>query len=314
MKQGESASESLISFPALAAKLIACYFWQQFMGIADRDYGRFPSGHHSSSYGAPPGRLAGCPVTKWLMISNIAIFFIDIFTNRILSGLGHFSVGYGIEQMQLWRLLTFQFLHVDGMHLLFNMFGLYMLGPFVEPYWQSKRYLVFYLLCGIAGVVLYMIIFYAGWFGSSAYRPLVGASAGVYGIFVCAAAIAPNIKVLFMFFIPMTMRQLALLLLTVSVVIILFNLSNAGGEAGHLGGVILGFILTKNPRLLAFIKPRLGSSRQKSARKKRQKMKPRIEINMDDTEVDRILDKVSKEGVQSLTEAEKETLKRSAGK
>ena len=64
---------------------------------------------------------------------------------------GHFSVDKAIFHLQLWRSITFEFLHSSLVHLLLNMLGLYFFGPIVESYLVRQRFLVFYLLCGIAG-------------------------------------------------------------------------------------------------------------------------------------------------------------------
>jgi membrane associated rhomboid family serine protease len=303
------------------------------MGLADRDYHQMPMnqmrGQMPGNMPPQPSRLAGCPVVKWLLISNIAVFFLDMFLGGKLLYWGHFSVGLGLEHYQLWRLLTFQFLHANGNHLLANMIGLFFFGHFVERWWGSQRFLVYYLATGVAGALLYMVLFYAGWFGTdpiplggeellpASYIPLVGASAGIFGVLVCVALIAPQLRVLLFFFIPMSMRTFAIGALVFSTYMILTNGNNAGGEAGHLGGAILGFILMKNPRLLSFVAegPWGGKKRRTIDAKivREKKIRPRIHINMDDTEVDRILDKVNQEGVQSLTEAEKNVLRRTAG-
>ncbi len=276
-----------------------------------------------------PSRLAGCPVVKWLLISNIAVFFVDMLVGGRLWSWGHFSVGLGLEHFQLWRLLTFQFLHANGNHLLANMIGLFFFGHFVERWWGSQRFLVYYLITGVAGALLYMVLFYAGWFGMdpiqvggqllpASYIPLVGASAGIFGILVGVALIAPQLRVLLFFFLPMSMRTFAIGALVFSTYMILTKGNNAGGEAGHLGGAILGFILMKNPRLLSFVaEVRRGGKKRRTIDAKivrEQKIRPRIHIDMDDSEVDRILDKVNREGVQSLTEAEKDVLRRTAGR
>lgn len=286
-------------------------------------------GNMSGDMPSQPSRLAGCPVVKWLLISNIAVFVLDMMIGGRLADWGHFSVRLGLEQFQLWRLLTFQFLHANGNHLLANMIGLFFFGHFVEHWWGSRRFLVYYLATGVAGALLYMLLFYAGWFGTdpiplgggeffpASSIPLVGASAGIFGILVCVALIAPQLRVLLFFFIPMSMRAFAIGALVFSSYMILTNGNNAGGEAGHLGGAILGFILMKNPWLISFV-----SEATQGVKKRRtidaqivreQKIRPRIHINMDDSEIDRILDKVNEEGVQSLTEAEKEVLRRTAG-
>ena len=78
------------------------------MGFADRPYG----GGQMAGGMRQPSRLAGCPVTKWLLISNIVIHFLDMLVlGWRLHSVGYFSVYLAVEEMQIWRFLTFQFLH-----------------------------------------------------------------------------------------------------------------------------------------------------------------------------------------------------------
>ena len=207
------------------------------------------------------------------------------------------------------------------------MLGLFFFGHFAERWWGSRKFLTYYLSTGVAGAVLYAILFYIGWFGKepiplkgggellASFIPMIGASAGIFGILACVTLIAPNLRVFVFFVIPMAMRHFAILALCISVVIIVFDLNNAGGEAGHLGGAILGFILMKCPFLLNFIPGKgQGKRRMVDAKVVRGgKMRPRVTISLDDSEIDRILDKVSSEGLQSLTEEERELLKRMSG-
>lgn len=310
------------------------------MGLADRDYHRMPP-----EMARPPSRLAGAPVVKWLMIINVAVYYVDmLFFGWGLALSGHLSMGLALENYQVWRLITFQFLHADGMHLLMNMIGLFFFGHFAEQWWGSRKFLFYYLATGVAGAALYIVLFYAGWFGNlpadatgaggfsgllpeylygterenniipAAYIPMVGASAGIFGILACVAIIAPNLRVLLFFFIPMRMRTFAMLALAISCVVIVFNLNNAGGEAGHLGGAILGFILMKCPHLLNFIGEKgRGRRRTVDAQVVREKkLRPRVTIDLEDTEIDRILDKVNRDGLQSLTDEERDVLRRIA--
>ncbi|WP_309488537.1 rhomboid family intramembrane serine protease [Oceaniferula flava] len=208
------------------------------------------------------------------------------------------------------------------MHLFGNMLGIFFFGHFAERWWGSAKFLIFYLASGVAGALLYVMLFYVGWFGTefipgtmipSSYIPLVGASAGIFAVLVCVAFIAPNLRVLLFFVIPMSMRTFAIGALAFATLMILTNGNNAGGEAGHLGGAILGFILMKNPRILNFV-DRWRSGRKSGRRVvdakvvRERKIRPRVNINLGDSEIDRILDKVSREGIQSLTPEEKETL------
>jgi len=297
------------------------------MGIADRQYNQMPQGRVPRQ----PSRLGGSPVVKWLLIINVAVFFIDVLMRNTLSAYGHFSVATVFEHGQVWRVLTFQFLHADLGHIAFNMFALYMFGSFVEQWWGSRKFLVYYLLCGAAGALFYSLLYQMGLFGKesinigggillpSSYIPLVGASAGIYACLMAVAVIAPNLQIRLLFPpIPMKMRTFALGVLGIAVVVTFFNLSNAGGEAGHLGGAILGFILMKNPWVLGFV-DRIGGAARRGRKVydatvvRETKIRPRTHVDFNDTEVDRILDKVNREGIQSLTEAERDILRRSSG-
>jgi hypothetical protein len=79
-------------------------------------------------------------------------------TDYPLHALGHFSTYLAVFKLEVWRLVTFQFLHANVTHLLFNMIGLYMFGGMVEQYLGSKRYLAFYLACGICGGLGYLLL------------------------------------------------------------------------------------------------------------------------------------------------------------
>ena len=75
---------------------------------------------------------------------------------------GYFSVEKAIFRGQVWRFITFQFLHASLPHLLFNMFALYMFGMLVEQYLGRRRFLAFYLISGVGGAVMYLILMYLG--------------------------------------------------------------------------------------------------------------------------------------------------------
>ncbi len=204
-------------------------------------------------------------ITTWLIVINVAVHIVNSMvlvtvtsggrqeTFRLLSALGHFSVATAIQDAQVWRFITFQFLHADLWHLLMNMFGLYFFGPLIENYLGPRRYLAFYLLCGIAGPVGYMILWATGditTLAMTAHVPLIGASAGVFGILIAAAHIAPETIVLVYGIIPMRLKVMAWLLLAIAVYITFTSGHNAGGEAAHLGGAVLGWLLIRNPNWL----------------------------------------------------------------
>ena len=291
------------------------------MGYADRDYFRDDTAR-------PPGRLAGAPVVKWLLWTNIGVFLVGVFLNwaATFGQLGAFTIREGLFGFQLWRLITFQFLHANLGHLLFNSIAIYFFGAFVEQQLRSRAFLLFYLLCGVAGALGYGTLVSV----SNAYQDVgvVGASGGIFGILVIAAMIAPDMRVQLLFPpVTLTMRLLAILVLAYGVFVVLVRGDNAGGEAGHLGGALAGFLLWKIPVLRGLL-GRLGRSGQGGPKKgpafqiriaKRgkvyqKKLRPQSTITgLESSEVDRILDKINEHGLQSLTGEERELLAR-AGK
>lgn len=168
-----------------------------------------------------------------------------------LEAFGYFSFTKAFASMQAWRLITFQFLHASLGHLFGNMLGLYFFGGLIERYLGRWRFLAFYLLCGIAGPIVYLFFALTGILGTSLATPMIGASAGVFGILIAAAQIAPRTTVMLLFPpIPMQLRTLALVLLAIAAFTVFTQGENAGGEAAHLGGAALGFLLIRQPQLL----------------------------------------------------------------
>lgn len=294
------------------------------MGYADRDYYR-------QEVQRPPSRLAGAPVVKWLLIINAVVFLLTLFgrgndppTDSALDRFGWFSIAEGLQQFQVWRLFTFQFLHADFIHILFNMYALYMFGPILEQWWRSRPFLLFYLLSGIAGALFFVLIWAIPGFldGVSAQTPLVGASAGIFGILIGVAVIAPEGRIMLLFPpIPMKMRTFAIVILAFGLFAVLANSKNAGGEAGHLGGALAGFLMMKVGPLREFLM-RLGSGQViivKRPSKPRRRFPSRVRpasssvSSSEAGEIDRILDKINAEGLHSLTEEERKLLNKAAG-
>lgn len=274
------------------------------MGTAERDYDR-------SRQVAP----SLPPVTKWLILVNLAVFFIDLFLDQRIKLFGAFSIGSAVFEGRLWEFLTFQFIHDSLGHVAFNCVGLYFFGPWMERWWGARRYTLFYLLCGAAGAAFFSLLVFTNLLPDDYRTGLVGASAGIYGILIGVAVIAPNLRVrLLIPPVEMSIRTMAMLVLGIAAVSILLGLGgNEGGEAGHLGGAILGFILVKSPSLLG--RRPGGSVRRPHAASGPSftgipKLRPRTEIDLTtSTEIDRILDKISQHGFQSLTDEERDLLR-----
>ncbi len=298
--------------------------------MADRDYYRKEFRENTG----PMAQIT--PVVKWLLILNLAIYFLDTLVLKSpgvqdgpIRNFGAFTIQSAIFEGKIWEFITFQFIHGSFPHVLFNSMGIFFFGPWMERWWGSKKFLIFYLLCGVAGAVFYTLLvslgilhipdadilenvgaYLPGMKNPMTLVPLVGASAGIYGIFVGVAVIAPSLRVRLLFPpIELSMRQLAIGLLAYAVVVVVMKWGNEGGQAGHLGGAILGFILVKFPHLLGhdsdvtIVPPKVFS------RAPEPKLRPRSPLEKEqDSELDRILDKISAQGFHSLTDEEKATL------
>lgn len=270
------------------------------------------------------------PVVKGLLILNLGIYFVDMLVlDFAIRHRFSFTIQTALMEYRLWEFLSFQFIHASVGHVLFNCIGLFFFGPWMERWWGARRFLIFYLVCGAAGAVLYSSLTYVGALpqevtgtmpDGQTFRypatlvPLMGASAGVYGILVGVAVIAPAMRVSLLFPpVTLTMRQLALALLAISVGAIVLKFGgNEGGEAGHLGGAIMGFILMKSHRWMGLAK-RAAGRKGRPASDFSPKIRPRTIVDLHgQSEVDAILDKISRNGFQSLTEEERDTLHRAA--
>ncbi len=251
----------------------------------------------------------------------------DFVVRPPLEALGHFSTYRGFGRLEVWRLVTFQFLHDHSsiMHLAFNMFGLFIFGRIVEDTLGRRKYLAFYLVSGIFGGLLFLIlnlvgvVFHAhlpGALAVDARTQLIGASAGVFGVIMACAYIAPKMLVRLLFPpISMTMRTMAYAYLALAVFNLLRSGQNAGGDAAHVGGAIAGAYFIRNSHLLLDFFDVLGDSRKKQPRRPGapRRPKPPAEVARrvrEEARIDAILAKVSDKGLNSLTAKEKKLLAR----
>lgn len=262
---------------------------------------------------------------------------------------GHFSTAKAFFGLEVWRFVTFQFLHSNFMHLAFNLLGLWMVGGIVEEYLGRKRYAAFYLVCGIFGALMYLVLNLLGALVAPTrvpgllfddiHTPLVGASAGIFGVLMAAAYVAPRMPILVFYAIPMQLRTAVYGFTVVAFISLLAGTSNAGGEAAHVGGAIAGYFFIRRMHLLRDFFDVLGDSRSGgaggsaggSARRgpaSPPKMPPGWRVvgndpvlnaprglqssvgggEPDPAEVDRLLAKVAVMGVDALTPEEKQVL------
>ncbi len=205
------------------------------------------------------------------------------------------GVSWGVA-LQIWRLLTFQFLHGGLLHLLFNMVCLYFFGTALERAWGSKKFLTFYLISGAVGGLVYVGISLLGYFQGI----LIGASGGILGVMAACAILFPQMKViLFPIPIQIPIRVLIFFFTIIYILNVLRQGPNAGGDLCHLGGMATAFVwILANPYLSKWKLKQLEGAYQRKLENQQQVQ----------YEVDRILAKVHDQGIQSLTRKEKQIL------
>jgi membrane associated rhomboid family serine protease len=275
------------------------------MGLYERDYTQ--EQNDAQSRYAPQMRLgfpSVTPVVKWLLIANVSVFLVDtIFSSQEGTGMTFLQTYFALIPvtpmltLQLWRLITYQFLHWDFNHILFNMIGLFFLGPSLERQWGRKKFLTFYLSCGVAGGLFYIILVTAGFLAAG---PMVGASGAILGVLTACAILFPHFVVFIVIF-PVPIRVAAVVLMGISFFAVLSKGANAGGEACHFAGIAVGAIYVLSDSWRTALKLRFKSSRWEKYIESERRLR---------LEVDRILKKVHDNGIQSLTASEKRILKK----
>lgn len=225
-----------------------------------------------------------------------------------------------------WTVITYMFLHIGFIHILFNLLWLYWFGMIFMQYFNQKQLVGVYLWGGLAGATLYILTYNLFPVFSDAVQEsqALGASAAVTAVVGAAAFYAPNHRLNLLLIGPVKIIYIALFFIITDIMTI--PVSNAGGHIAHIGGALFGYLyvsqiktgtdMTKGiNRLLdtifSWFKPR-QNVRVKYKNTQAQTPKDDLEYNyqkkMNQQEVDKILDKIAKHGYDSLTKREKEIL------
>ncbi|MDP4173671.1 MAG: rhomboid family intramembrane serine protease [Bacteroidota bacterium] len=293
---------------------------------SDRDYYR-PTGLGGFSFFPP--------VIKNLLIINIAVFLV----NNLLLGnvivdevpastiIDHYfalqPLGHGFY---VWQLITYQFMHAGFSHIFFNMLVLWMFGMEIENLWGSKKFLFYYLTCGVGGGLVH-ILFSPLFTGTLAAT--VGASGAIYGVMVAFAMMFPDRYIFLWFLIPIKAKYL----IAFFVVLEFLSVGSMDFVArfAHIGGAVVGFIFilldtrsqfsfrnflgsfkkggssASSRNAFQFRRRPLSSSKEvEDAEFYEINKKEKSEVTQE--EIDKILDKISQSGYQNLTEREKKIL------
>ncbi|MDH3456923.1 MAG: rhomboid family intramembrane serine protease [Gemmatimonadota bacterium] len=254
------------------------------------------------------------PWIKGLIAANIVIYFLTI---TVFTG-PWFLDFFGFQPRRVvshwWTPVTYMFLHGGFLHLAFNMLMLFFFGPAVEAKMGGRRFALYYLVCGLGGAILSL-----GLMLTTPVAGVVGASGAVFGVALAFAMYWPD-EGIYVFPLPMPVKAkwLVIFLATVSLVAAITGARDGVAHLAHLGGFAFGFLFLKAQGLVerrvqeARQRPRLAHvvpsrpPRQRQAAERSSPSEP-SEPSLDD-ELNRVLDKISHSGVDSLTPGERRLL------
>jgi membrane associated rhomboid family serine protease len=153
-----------------------------------------------------------------------------------------------VLQGKVWQIFTYMFLHRDFWHLFMNMFGLFTFGIVLEDIWGSRKFIVYYLLCGVgAGIAIFLIGFFNGSsIGGIQGLPFevgtIGASGSIFGLLLAFAIIFPEAELLFLFAIPMKAKMAVIVFGSFELIMELTGAMGSISHIGHLGGLVTGIL------------------------------------------------------------------------
>ena len=273
-----------------------------------------------------PGRVIS--PTILILIINVLVYLLEVSggstSHRIFQEYGAVSLE-GIQRGFVWQLLTYQFMHGGLMHLLLNSIGLYFFGRYMEMMIGHRTFIKLYLLSGIAGGVLQLLL---GLVAERFAAPMVGASAGICGLVAAFSLLSPNSTIFISFIIPLRAKYVLPLTIGISVVMILIPSNDRVAHGAHLGGTLFGYAylrwsvafesffgwfsnlgerLRGSRRSQPIVKVRFPKSSSWQADES-EGPGPAPSGDFITREVDPILEKISAHGIHSLTERERKIL------
>lgn len=239
----------------------------------------------------------------------------------------------GLEHGYVWQLLTYQFMHAGVLHILLNGWVIYVFGQALEQTLGGKKFLTLFLAGGVVGGLCQALaaLLWPGYFGG----PVVGASAGAFGLVAAYAVLFPERELTLLLFFIIPLRLTARMLLVFSAVLAVLGLAwgvmfqgNHIAHAAHLGGMLTGVIFIRlfvqgrgwqwrfparraAPRELVNVRAARSGAWRPSAGKLDEEQSADEFVK---SEVDPILDKISAHGIQSLTAHEREILEKARAK
>jgi len=275
-----------------------------------------------------------------LIYANIAVFLVI----SIIGIIGYLIVNPAISDRAIrflsvpsslntllvkpWTLFTYMFTHKELLHILVNMLWLYWFGMIFLEYFDQKKLVAVYILGGLAGALTYVLsynIFPAFAAVVEESIPLLGASASVMAIVIAIAAYVPDYTVMLFLFGRVRIKYIAIVIFILTSILD-FSV-NSGGKLAHIGGALFGYLFTVTyrqghditrwlnriiDRIVTLFKP--GKKLRVTYKKPADDYEYNKVKAQHQDQINKILDKISKGGYDSLTSEEKDLLFRESQK
>jgi membrane associated rhomboid family serine protease len=185
------------------------------------------------------------PAVKALMITMFGAFIVQQTADQFMGGniRGIFAlIPYGfVNELKVWQIFTYSFLHADVLHLFLNLLMLAFIGGEIEAMWGTRRFLTFYFFCVAAAGFVYLMLQVFVWKEGLLHSPMVGASGGIYGLLMAYGLIFAERVLLFMMLFPMKAKHFIWILAGVEFMSTVFSGRGGLSSAAHLGGMVAGF-------------------------------------------------------------------------
>ncbi|MEZ5463816.1 MAG: rhomboid family intramembrane serine protease [Lysobacteraceae bacterium] len=193
------------------------------------------------------------PFTRNLLWANVIVFLLQQFLGEaaffdlMLWPLGEVPQRLqmlGVDGFMPWQIVTYAFLHGDFMHLLVNMFGVWMFGSQVERVWGQQRFTIFYFVCVVGAGLTQLVVATLSVRNGGGFYPTIGASGGVFGILLAFALLFPNARIMPLF-LPIPIKAPVFVAVYGAMELFFGVTGTVQGVAhfAHLGGMVFGFLL-----------------------------------------------------------------------
>ncbi len=242
-------------------------------------------------------RTPGNSAVLYLIAANVIVYILEmVMYDQLITYFALIPI-LVTKKYFLWQIVTHMFMHGGIWHLFFNMFALFIFGMPLESYWGTEKFLKYYFVAGLGGGLLHYII------SPMSPIPSIGASGAVYGLLLAYGLSFPEDVLYINFFIPVKAKYAVFIFGGIELFMGLTGRGSGIAHFAHLGGLVTGLIYLKADRIFARKQKKAGNFKVFRNRPDRPSANPSEKGRFNE-----LLDKISDEGYEALSEKEKTEL------